>query len=101
MIAEKTLHKLVKGCLLPDQAIAEWKVPGEHRRPHPSTTEIVMWPAFVERGLMLLASDFFQGFLHYYELALNHLTANLVLQLSIFVHLCKAFLGIPPSITLS
>lgn len=49
---------------------------------------------------MLPSSDFFQGFLHFYELTVNHLTANAILQPSIFAHLCEAFLGVPPSITL-
>lgn len=99
-IEEKTLRKLVKDGFLPDQAIVGWKLPGEHCRPYLGTTEIVMWPAFIERGLMLPSSDFFRGFLHFYELTMNHLTANAVLQLSIFVHLYEAFLGVPPLIML-
>jgi hypothetical protein len=31
---------------------------------------------------------------------LNHLAPNVVLHLSIFVHLCETFLGIPPSLSL-
>jgi len=40
------------------------------------------------------------GFLHYYGITLNHLNPKFILHLSIFVHLCETFLGIPPSITL-
>ena len=43
---------------------------------------------------------FLHGFLHYYGITLNHLNPNSILHLSIFVHLCETFLGIPPSITL-
>ena len=31
---------------------------------------------------------------------MNHLTPNAVLHLSVFVHLCETFLGIPPSLSL-
>jgi hypothetical protein len=31
---------------------------------------------------------------------LNHLNSNSIFHLSVFVHLCETFIGIPPSITL-
>jgi hypothetical protein len=43
---------------------------------------------------------FLAWFLHYFGITLNHLPPNAILHLSIFVHLCETFLGIPPSITL-
>lgn len=94
------MDKLVKTKLLPDQPLFGYKLPGEHRRPAPDATQIVMWPSFIERGLMLPSSNFFRGMLHFYGLTLNHLTANSVLQMLIFVHLCEAWLGVPPSINL-
>jgi hypothetical protein len=33
-------------------------------------------------------------------MSLNHLSPNVVLHLSVFVHLCEVFLGIIPSISL-
>lgn len=99
-VREADLLKLVGLGLLLEQAISGWKMPGDHRRPAPGKSEIIMWPQFIERELMLPSSNFLRGLLHFYDITLNHLTANSVLQISIFVHLCEAFLGIPPSITL-
>jgi hypothetical protein len=48
----------------------------------------------------LPASAFVHHFLYYFDISLNHLTLNVVLHLSVFVHLCKVFLGIVPSISL-
>jgi hypothetical protein len=48
----------------------------------------------------LPASPFLHRFLHYFDISLNHLTLNDVLHLLVIVHLCEAFLGIIPSISL-
>jgi hypothetical protein len=41
-------------------------------------------------------SPFFHDLLEFYSLNLTHLNPNFVLQVAVFVHLCEAFLGIPP-----
>jgi hypothetical protein len=46
------------------------------------------------RGLALPISPFFRGLLDFYRLNLTHLNPNSILQISIFVHLCEAFLGV-------
>ena len=51
---------------------------------------------YFERALGLPFSNFFFGLLYYYEIQLCHLTPNSFVHLSIFVHLCEAFLGIEP-----
>jgi hypothetical protein len=51
---------------------------------------------FIIRGLALPASPFFRGLLDFYSLNITHLNPNFVLQIFVFVHLCKAFLGILP-----
>ena len=51
---------------------------------------------FLIRGLALPVSPFFCGLLDFYELNLTHLNPNSILQVSIFVHLCEAYLGILP-----
>jgi hypothetical protein len=50
----------------------------------------------VERGLALLASDFFKGLLNYYGIEYLNLNPNGIFHVSVFVHFCKAFLGIKP-----
>ena len=51
---------------------------------------------FVERGLSVLTSDFLWGLLFYWGIQLHHVTPNFILHISIFVHLCEAFLSIKP-----
>jgi len=94
------LIKLHEDGLLPEKHLGEWRAPGNHHVPKLEEGEIVLFTPFVERGLGLPASDFFRGLLHYYDIRMNHLNPNSILQLSIFVHLCEAFLRIPPSIRL-
>jgi hypothetical protein len=62
--------------------------------------EIVVFSSFFQRGFGLPACDFFCGLLDHYQIELVHLNPNSILQITIFVHLCKAFLGIPPNFPL-
>ena len=45
---------------------------------------------------MLFRSSFFSEFLHFYGLQPHHLGANCIVQLSCFVTLCEAYLGLWP-----
>jgi hypothetical protein len=60
------------------------------------THESVIFIPFLIRGLALPISPFFRGLLDFYRLNLTHLNPNSILQVSIFVHLCEAYLGILP-----
>jgi hypothetical protein len=50
------------------------------------------------RVLGLPACDFLRGLLDHYNIQLVHLNPNPnpILEIIVFVHLCEAFLGIPP-----
>ena len=91
----KHLLKLHEQGYLLEQKLGEWKAPGEQRISNLDPDEIVLFVPFIEHGLGLPASPFLHGFLHYYGITLNHLNPNSILHLSIFVHLCETFLGIP------
>ena len=97
---EDQLHELVSNCLIQDKDIAEWRAPGQHWVPTLGPGEIVLFVSFIHAGLCLPASAFLHRFLSYFGISLNHLAPNVVLYLSIFVHLCETFLGIPPSLSL-
>jgi hypothetical protein len=97
---KKHLQRLHEQGLLPKQKLGEWKAPGEHRIPNLDPGEIVLFVSFIKHGLGLPACPFLHDFLHYFGITLNHLPLNAILHLSIFIHLCETFLGIPPSITL-
>ena len=99
-MTEDQLRKLVSDCLIQDKEIAEWRAPGQHRVPTLGPGEIVLFVSFICAGLCLPASAFLHRFLSYFGISLNHLAPNVVLHLSIFVHLCETFLGIPPSLSL-
>jgi hypothetical protein len=58
--------------------------------------EIPMFTRFVERGLALLASNFFKGLLEYYGIEYLNRNPNGIFHTFVFVHCCEAFLGIKP-----
>jgi hypothetical protein len=94
------LLELVSDGHIQEKDFADWKIIGQHRVPTPGPSEIVLFISFVRAGLCLPTSSFLHRFLHYFDISLNHLTPNVVLHLSVYVHLCEAFLGIVPSISL-
>jgi hypothetical protein len=55
-----------------------------------------MFTRFAERGLALLASDFFKGLLEYYDIEYLNLNTNGIFHTSVYIHFCEAFLGIKP-----
>ena len=82
--------------LLLSRAIVQWCSAKDHDRPYEGTNEIVMFYPFVRRGLTVPTFDFLWGLLHYWGIQLHHLTPNFIMHISIFTHLCEAFLGIDP-----
>jgi len=97
---EDQLRELVSDGLIQSKDIADWRAPGEHRVPTPGPGEIILFVSFIRAGLCLPAFAFLHRFLSYFGISLNHLALNAVLHLSVFVHLCETFLGIPPSLSL-
>ena len=97
---EDQLHELVSDGLIQSKDIADWRALGEHQAPTLGPGEIILFVSFIHAGLYLPASAFLHRFLNYFGISLNHLAPNAVLHLSVFVHLCETFLGIPPSLSL-
>ena len=94
IISESDLLRLVEiGVLLPKE-LCSWRICRGVTVPTEDTHESVIYVSFLIRGLALPVSPFFRGLLDVYELNLTHLNPNSILQVSIFVHLCEAFLGI-------
>ena len=91
---EDQLCKLVSDGLIEGKEFADWKALGQHRVSTPGPGEIVLFVSFIRAGLCLPASAFLHRFLGYFGVSLNHLAPNVVLHLSIFVHLCETFLRI-------
>jgi hypothetical protein len=89
------LHLVDVGVLLPKE-LCSWQICRGVTILTEDTHESVIYVLFLIHGLALPVSPFFRGLLDFYELNLTHLNPNSILQVSIFVHLCEAFLGILP-----
>jgi hypothetical protein len=60
----------------------------------------MVFTAFFQREVGLPAYDFLHSLLHHYKIELVHLNPNLILQITIFVHLCEAYLAVLPNFSL-
>jgi hypothetical protein len=66
----------------------------------PNTNKIMVFASFFQFGFSLSVCDFLCELHDHYKIELVHLNPNSILQIAIFVHLCEAFLWIPPSFPL-
>jgi hypothetical protein len=96
VVFESDLLHLMSIGVLPSKELCSWRVCHGVTVPTEDTHESVVYVPFLLRGLALPTSPFFRGLLDFYHLNLTHLNLNSILQISIFVHLCEAFLGILP-----
>ena len=94
--SESNLGSLVSAGLLPEKSVIQWRPALGEDRPYENTGEIVAFAPCLERGLGFACSFIFSGLLQYYRILLHHLTPNSFVHISIYVHLCEAFLGIEP-----
>ena len=94
--SESDLETLVLAGLLVPKSVIQWRPALGKDHPYENTGEIVAFASYLERGLGFPCLFFFSGLLHYYRIQLHHLTPNSLVHISIFVHLCEAFLGIEP-----
>jgi hypothetical protein len=97
---EKEILKLVHNHFLPDRELLRWWPTNGEDIPTPNTNEIVVLTSFFQRGFGLPTCKFLHGLLHHYKIELVHLNPNSILQIAVFVHLCEAFLSVPPNFSL-
>jgi hypothetical protein len=96
VVSESDLLHLVSVGVLPPKELCSWRICCGVTVPTEDTHESVIYIPFFICGLALPISPFFHGLLDFYHLNLTHLNPNSILQVSIFVHLCEAYLGILP-----
>jgi hypothetical protein len=96
VVSESNLLHLVSVRVLPPNELCSWRICRGVTVPTEDTHESVIYIPFLIRGLALPISPFFRGLLDFFHLNLTHLNPNSILQVSVFVHLCEAFLGILP-----
>ena len=94
--SESDLETLVSTGLLLEKSVIQWRPALGEDRLYENTGKIVAFAPYFERELGLPCSFFFFGLLRYYRIQLHHLNPNFFVHISIFVHLCEAFLGIEP-----
>jgi hypothetical protein len=97
---ESEIHKLIVNHFLPGRVVLQWHPVTMEDITSPNTNEIVVFSSFFERRFALLTCNFFRGLLDHYKIKLVHLNPNSILQIIVFVHVCEAFLGIPPNFPL-
>jgi hypothetical protein len=59
-----------------------------------------VFSSFFQCGFSLTACEFLCELLDHYHIKLVHLNPNSILHITVFVHLCEAFLGIYPNFPL-
>lgn len=95
-VSEFDLLHLVDMGVLPPKELSLWRIWEGVSIPMENTHESVIFTPFLIHGLGLPISPFFCGLLDYYSINLMHLNPNSIHQITIFVHLNEAFLGIAP-----
>ena len=100
VLEDTNLQRLVDRGFLPSKELAKWKSVYQQPFPSKNTGETTVYASFFERGLGLPTSKFFRELLHFYNIELVHLNPNGITQISLFVHMCEAFLGIDPNLQL-
>jgi hypothetical protein len=96
VVSESDLLCLVDVGVLPPKELCSWRICRGVTVSKEDTHEFVVYVPFLISGLAHPISPFFRGLLDFYNLNLNHLNPNSILQISIFVHFCEAYLGILP-----
>ena len=99
-MVEKEICKLVGNHFLPDRVVLQWRPAAGEDIPTPNTNVIVVLSSFFPCGFGLPTYEFLHDLLHHYQIELVHLNPNSNLQIAIFVHLCEAFLAMPPNFPL-
>jgi hypothetical protein len=96
VVSESDLLCLVDVGVLPPKELCSWWICRGVTVLKEDTHESVVYVPFLISDLAHPISPFFRGLLDFYNLNLNHLNPNSILQISIFVHLCEAYLRILP-----
>jgi hypothetical protein len=95
VVSESDLLHLVSVGVLPQRSFAlGGSVVGLLSRRRTSMSPLFTF--LFSSGLAFPISLFFRSHLDFYYLNLTHLNPNSILQVSVFVHLCEAYLGILP-----
>ena len=93
---EAALNQLVVHGVLPDRVMGGWHPARVESFPTPRGDELVVFEDYFYRGFGVPIHAFPHGLIDYYRISLCNLSPNSILQVSIFIHFCEAYLGILP-----
>ncbi|KAJ1270241.1 hypothetical protein BS78_06G039000 [Paspalum vaginatum] len=99
--SEESIQKLAADGVFRPGELVEWRVPVKDETPTPSAMEdqfVVLSLTHIMCGLRVDASDFLVSVLAHYGIEWSHLTPNSITALSLFAHLCEAYIGVPPTV---
>lgn len=99
--SEDDIQKCVAAGAFHPGELVEWRAPVKDETPTLSTMEdqfVILSLTHIICGLRVDASDFLVSVLEYYRLEWSHLTPNSITVLSIFAHLCEAYVEAPPTV---
>jgi hypothetical protein len=97
---QEDLEEIMMDGILLDKVMAGWHPAEGERFLNPHAGKLVIFEDFYRRGFGLPAHPLLRKLLLYYGISLVHLNPNSILDLAIFINLCKAFLGIEPHFNL-
>lgn len=99
--SEDAIQKCVAAGAFHPGELIEWRAPIKDETPKLSTLEdqfVILSLTHIICGLRLDVSDFLVSVLNHYRLEWSHLTPNSITALSMFAHLCEAYMGVPPTV---
>lgn len=93
---KEQIEELVHDGFLPEWDNSHFKSSWKEIFPSEETEEVTVFKFFYEVGFGLPACNFCCRLLGYYGVDLCHLNPYSILHISIFIHLCEAYLEIDP-----
>jgi hypothetical protein len=97
---ESSITELVGLGVLHDKELGGWRASDLESFPDPQPGEIIVFEDFFKRGFRVPIHPFLQGLCLYYEISICNMHPKLILLISTFIHLCKAFGGFQPHFNL-
>lgn len=99
-MSDLQLDELVRIGLLPPKDEIVWRAPEEETRPQPGQDEIIIFSDHLDRGFRPPGSKFLRDALHHYNVRLQDLAPNSILNLSNFQVFCEVYLQMEPTVSL-
>lgn len=100
MATGEALEKMVADGLMPPREISGWRAAFVEQEPDPNDGEIIVFEDYFSRGFGMPCHPFLHDLVEYYKISICNFHPNSILAISVFITLCKGYLGIPPHFNL-